>query len=287
MSDHRGRMVLVEPEDPSYGFYYVAERVLHQERSSYQDILVVDTARHGRMLFLDGIIMLTSTTHHVYHEAMAHVPLYLHPEPRRVLVLGGGDGGVVTEVVKHASVTHVDWVELDGAVVTAGREFFPEFAPAFRDPRVHLRVGDGAAFVRETDARYDVCIIDSTDPGPDPDRIALPLVEPEFFGALGRILAPQGVGMQIVSHPYFEKPVFDTVAGRMVKAWPFFALALAPTPFYVSGAWGLGLFANHELDPRTPRPCDLAELRYYNTDIHRALFALPNDVHRQLAELRA
>lgn len=188
----------------SIGFYQALETVenslLFSKQSQYQAIEVHQSRFFGKMLVLDGVIQLTERDADSYNEMMAHVPMFQHSNPKRVLVVGGGDGYVLKEVLKHPSVEHVDHVDLDGDVIKTCEQYFPQWGDAWKDPRAHLHVCDGAKYVRETpDNFYDVIIQDSSDPwiaGEDGVMVPLPsgvLYEEEHICELYRILKPNGI----------------------------------------------------------------------------------------------
>ena len=190
--------------EPSIGFYQAIELVenslLYAKQSKYQSIEVHETKFFGKMLVLDGVIQLTERDADSYNEMMAHVPMFQHPNPKRVLVVGGGDGYVLKEVLKHPSVEHVDHVDLDKDVIETCEKYFPQWGDAWKDPRAHLHICDGAEFVRDTpDNFYDVIIQDSSDPwiaGEDGVMMPLPsgvLYEEEHICELYRVLKPNGV----------------------------------------------------------------------------------------------
>jgi spermidine synthase len=190
--------------EPSIGFYQAIEMVenslLYAKQSKYQSIEVHQTKFFGKMLVLDGVIQLTERDADSYNEMMAHVPMFQHPNPKRVLVVGGGDGYVLKEVLKHPSVERVDHVDLDGDVIKTCETHFPQWGDAWKDPRANLHICDGAKFVRDTpDNFYDVIIQDSSDPwiaGEDGVMMPLPsgvLYEQEHICELYRVLKPNGV----------------------------------------------------------------------------------------------
>lgn len=190
--------------EPSIGFYQAIEVVenslLFAKQSQYQTIEVHQTKFFGKMLVLDGVIQLTERDADSYNEMMAHVPMFQHPNPKRVLVVGGGDGYVLKEVLKHPSVERVDHVDLDEDVIKTCEKHFPQWGDAWKDPRAHLHICDGAKYVRDTaDNYYDVIIQDSSDPwiaGEDGEMMPLPsgvLYEKEHICELYRVLKPNGV----------------------------------------------------------------------------------------------
>jgi len=152
-----------DPCDASHGIFFEATAELAHVKSEWQDIKIIETELHGRIMLLDNVTMLTQSTHHVYHEHMTHIPLACIEDPKSVLVIGGGDGGTVTELVKYPGIERIVLAELDGAVVDVSKEWLPDIASGLSDPRVEIRIGDGAAFLASTPGEWDAVIIDSTD----------------------------------------------------------------------------------------------------------------------------
>ncbi|MEW6228125.1 MAG: polyamine aminopropyltransferase, partial [Bacillota bacterium] len=153
-----------ERQTPGVALSLRVTRTLHRERTRYQDLAVLETVNNGKALILDGCIMTTDLDEFVYHEMIAHVPLCTHPSPRKVLVVGGGDGGTIREILKHSSVDTAVLAEIDERVIEVGREHLPALSSALQDPRCRIMAGDGAEHVRTHPGEYDVIICDSTDP---------------------------------------------------------------------------------------------------------------------------
>jgi len=190
--------------EPSIGFYQAIglteDSLLYETQSLYQDIEVHQTEHFGKLLLLDGVIQLTERDADSYNEMMAHTPMFQHPNPKRVLVIGGGDGYVLKEVLKHPSVTHVDHVDLDEEVIKTCRIYFPQWGDCWDDPRATLHIADGAEYVRSVpDGYYDVVVQDSSDPWAiHADGSTTPLPSGVLYGEshlceLQRILSPNGV----------------------------------------------------------------------------------------------
>jgi len=259
-------------------------RVLFAGQSEFQHVEVVETAAHGRMLLNDGMVMLSERDESVYHEMIVHVPLFVHPEPRRVLVVGGGDGGTVREVLRHRSVEHCRLVEIDGMVIDACREHIPQVAAALDDPRCEVTVADGVAFVHETDETYDVVLIDSTDPvGP-----AAPLFGDAFYASVERVLTDRGIVVSQAETPHYAPAAQLSLLQLLAARFPVTALYNYTNLTYPGGLWSFS-FAS-----RGPRPVsDLDEARigaaglemqYYSPAVHRAAFALPEFQRRPVAD---
>ncbi len=254
---------------------------LARKQSPYQLIEVMETVEYGTLLTLDGLVMITDRDEHVYHEMMTHVPMLAHPNPKRVLVVGGGDGGCLREIVKHPSVEKVTQVEIDGDVVELCKTHFPDIAQAYKNNKVELVIGDAIDYLRRYKGEFDVAIIDGSDPvGP-----AVGLFERSFFSDVYDALRPDGIMSCQIGSPLYSQ---DRIAST-IKHWrEVFTEArayLAHIPTYPSGAWCLGLAAKEpggsSQQPDQVRFLTFSQsLRYYTLDIHRAAFALPADLAR-------
>jgi len=257
------------------------ERTLFRQQSPYQLVEVVETSGFGRALLLDGVLQITEAEEFCYHEMLAHVPLGFHPSPRRVLIIGGGDAGALREVLKHEEVEEVHLVEIDEVVIEATRRCFPQLAVAFDHPKTRLHVADGAQFIREHQRAYDIILVDSTDPGGP----SLPLFTEEFYGRCREALRPEGVLSAQSDSPLFTPEVVRQTYHRLqAVGFPIVEVYLSDAPFYTLGPWAF-VIGSLEHDPRQVRPeraVDL-EARYYNPEVHRACFALPNFVRDLLS----
>ena len=164
----------------SLGLKFKVLDYLYSDRSEFQKIDIVQTESHGKLLAHDGMVMVTEKDEFIYHDMIAHVPMFVHPNPKNVLVIGGGDGGTVREVLRHPSVEKVTMVEIDGMVVEACKKFIPQTSKDLQDPRVQLHIADGVDFVKNTEEKFDVVLVDSSDPiGP-----ATPLFNQDFYNCL-------------------------------------------------------------------------------------------------------
>lgn len=248
-------------------------QVLHCERSPFQEVMVLDTVEFGRMLVLDDVIQTSQRDEFAYHEMMAHVPLFAHPDPRRVLVIGGGDGGVLREVLRHPTVEEAHLAEIDRRVVEVARRYLPELN-AFDDPRARVFFADGIRHVEERPDTYDVIIVDSTDPvGP-----AVALFGTDFHRAVFRALRPGGIFVQQSESPFFNRDLIRRVQASLRTVFPVTALYWGVVPTYPGGLWTYSV-ATRGPDPRAPRAGAWEALRlatrYYTPEVHRAAFVLP------------
>lgn len=247
-------------------------RTLHSEETPFQRLAVVETCQFGRMLILDNIIQTTVADEFVYHEMISHVALNTHKRPRSVLVIGGGDGGVVRELVKHHSVEKVVHCEIDGAVIEASRKYLPEISCALDNPRVKIIVDDGIKHVRENKNTYDVIIVDSTDPmGP-----AEGLFSAEFYKDIYESLTLDGIFVAQTESPFFNKELIQRLHQDISSIFPVTRLFLANIPTYPGGLWSFTM-GSKKHDPLEVTGDNFPKLdtKYYSPEIHRACFVLP------------
>lgn len=248
---------------------------LFKGKSPFQTVEVVQTAGHGKLLLIDGMTMVSERDEFVYHEMIAHPALFLHPKPKRVLVIGGGDGGSVREVLKHRSVDRCVLVEIDGLVVSASRKYIPQTAGALSDKRAEVLIDDGVKFVAETKEKFDVVIVDSTEPfGP-----AKELFGPAFYKNVKRILTEDGIVASQAGSPFYEISTIKNLMGITRKIFPVVEVCLFNNLTYPGGLWAF-TFATKGLHPiKDFRPARVKaaklKLRWYNADIHAGSFALP------------
>lgn len=268
---------------PDFHQAFEVSRVLYEGQSGFQGIVVFENPRFGRVLVLDGVIQTTERDEFCYHEMITHVPIVAHGAAKRVLVIGGGDGGCLREALKHP-VEKATMVELDDTVVKLCREFMPSLsAGAFDDPRTDLRFMDGIRFMAETDETFDVIIVDSTDPI-GPGEV---LFTEEFYRDCCRCLTERGI---LVTQSGVTFMQADEAAGtyqRMRGLFADAALYVTQVPTYTAGFMTLGWGARSPAPRNTPveelerrvAALDL-DTRYYSARVHHAAFALPVYIER-------
>jgi spermidine synthase len=262
-----------------YGQEFRIDELLYEVKTGHQHLIIFQNTKFGRVLVLDGIVQTTEKDEFIYHEMMAHVPILAHGRARRVLIVGGGDGGLLREVTRHPQVIDVTQVEIDAQVIDLCRRYLPNHSQgAFEDPRVNIVIDDGLGFARRTEDRFDVIISDSTDPiGPGEA-----LFQEDFYAACRRCLAPGGILVTQNGVPFLQLDEVETTARRISRVfadWHFYAAAV---PAYTGGvmtfAWGS--------DDKTLRHTGIEVLRqrfaaaeintrYYTPELHIAAFALP------------
>ena len=257
---------------------------LYSGKSYYQQIEVFDSYEFGRVLVLDGYIMLTEKDEYIYHEMMVHVPMACNPDIRRVLVIGAGDGGTVRELCRYDSITQIDMVEIDEQVVKVCKEYLPQTACRLEDPRVHIYYEDGLKFVRRVEDTYDLIIVDSTDPfGPGEG-----LFTKEFYGNCFTALREHGILTNQHESTYYDSytSMVSRTHRRMRSVVPVAMVYQAHIPTYPSGHWLFG-FASKNIHPVYDFKPEIweqlgLETKYYNTQLHTGCFALPNTVREVL-----
>jgi spermidine synthase len=268
--------------EPPYGGLEQRYRVrarLHAETSPWQTLEVLDLEGPGRALILAGTLQTSRNEEFTYHEPLVHIPMFAHPNPHRVLVIGGGDGGALRHVLLHPSVDRALEVEIDQVVVQASLRFLPEISGgAYSDPRAELKIQDGVRFIAETSERFDVILIDSTDPvGP-----AAALISDEFLQAARRALAPGGLLAIQSGSPISQPREWLATVSAVKRAFSIARPYLGYVPIYPAMLWSW-VIGSDEIDPASIDEVSTrarldkmrSELRVYNTGVHRAAFALP------------
>ncbi|MDV2684563.1 polyamine aminopropyltransferase [Alkalihalophilus sp. As8PL] len=264
-----------EKQTERFGITAKIKRTLHSEKTDFQQLDVVETEEFGNMLVLDGMVMTTEKDEFVYHEMVAHVPLFTHPNPKNVLVVGGGDGGVIREVLKHPSVERATLVEIDGKVIEYSKKYLPTIAGALDDARVDVQVDDGFMHIAKAENEYDVIMVDSTEPvGP-----AVKLFEKGFYEGISRALKEDGIFVAQTDNPWFHKDLLTQVQRDVREIFPITRVYTANIPTYPSGLWTftMGSKKHDPLEVPEERFHEI-ETKYYTKDLHKASFALPKFV---------
>lgn len=257
-------------------YSYEVDKVLYKGKSAFQDIMVFENPFFGRILVLDGVVQITERDEFFYHEMLAHVVMSSHPDPKRVIVIGGGDGGTVREVLRHKSVEKVYFIEIDEAVLNVSKKFFPRVACGMNDKRVEIKCMDGAEFVKGRNSDIDVVIVDST----DIVGFAKSLFTKKFFGSIKRCLAPEGMFVTLSESLHFHKEIVKEVQDTMRQVFPIVDLYTAPLATYAGNWWSFSV-GSKKLDPRQIRRTDRIRTKYYSPDIHKSAF-LPGDMYKRL-----
>lgn len=272
---------------PGQKFSLQVEKVLFRGKSAFQDVLVFKSTTYGHVLVLDGVIQLTERDEFAYQEMITHLPLFAHTRPKRVLVVGGGDGGVLREVVKHDCVEEIVMCEIDSMVCDVAKKYFPDtVATAFADPRVTLVHADAAVYLQANAInKFDVIIVDSSDPvGP-----AEVLYQAEFYQNLKHALTPDGVICTQGECLWLHLDLIVDVMRRCQSLFPTVNYAYTTIPTYPSGQIGFIMCSLGQSVAKPTRAPDVEmskTLRYYNAKVHEASFVLPTFAEAKIATVR-
>ncbi len=275
---------------PNWGQRFRVTRELARTRSAFQDIAVVETESHGRVMLLDGVVQITEADEFVYQEMLAHVPLLAHGRAKSVLIIGAGDGGVLRRVLQHRTVRRAVMAEIDGEVIRLSKELLPAIGgAAWNDPRAEVIVGDGIDYVtRAPDDGFDVIIVDST----DPIGVGEVLFTDAFYQNCARALTAHGVVVNQCGVPFMQSAELRETSARRARCFPHVSAYVAAVPTYVGGFMALGWAAKdptlaavpvEELRRRAKAAGVLGTTRYWTPEIQAGSFNLPPYVAECLA----
>ncbi len=273
---------VTENQTPDLSLSIRSTETVFRKRSDYQNILIVNTPQYGKILLLDNTIQTTEKDEFIYHEMIAHVALYSHPTPSHILVIGGGDGGTVREVLKHQSVSLVELAEIDREVVEASKKHFPHLSSGFSDHRCKIIIADGIKYIKKSGGSYDIVIVDSTDPvGP-----AANLFSKDFYTALYTSLNTDGIFVSQTESPFLHIDFIIKTHKTLSNLFPIVHVYIAPIPTYPSGLWSFTI-ASKKYDPSIPLRTEAIETKYYVPEIHKASFILPRFLEDALRTSKA
>ncbi len=269
----------VETLHDNYAQALREDRVFYDSETDHQRLRVFENGRFGRVLTLDGVVQTTEGDEFMYHEMLAHVPILAHGAAKRVLVIGGGDGGMAREVLRHTSVDHCTMVEIDAGVVDFSKEYLPALSDGvFDDPRLDLVIADGAAFMAEKHEPFDVIIVDSTDPI-GPGEV---LFTDSFYGHAARLLTPDGILVTQNGVPFMQPDELRQTMRAFRTLFPDWGCYLTHVPSYAGGpmalGWGSMSVKGRDVDLAVLKQRFAAaglQTRYYTPEVHKAAFALP------------
>ncbi len=270
---------------------YEVERVLYELQTEHQHLVLFEHPFFGKMLMLDGATQVTTADEFVYHEMMTHVPIFAHGNAKDVLIVGGGDCGIAEEVLKHKSVKRLTQVEIDASVVEFAKEHFPEFTkPVLADKRFDLVIDDGMKYVAKTDRRFDVIIVDSTDPQ-GPGKV---LFSDKFYAACRRCMAKGAVLVTQNGVPIFQADELTEGIAKFRRLFADGTCYVAAIPTYVGGHMAMGFATDNAKLRRASvktiagryRKAGSFSTRYWTPEVHVAAFALPRFIAEKVAKAR-
>jgi spermidine synthase len=260
----------------SHGIFFEIKRTLFKKKSRFQEIEVIENPYFGHILFLDGLVQTTEKDEFFYHEMLVHPAMAAHPMPRQVLIIGGGDGGALKQTLLYP-IEKVRMVEIDPDVIEVSKKYFPWLLPSLEDERADIVVAEGKEFLIDSEDLYDVIFIDSSEPvGP-----SVSLHEKNFYKLIRDKLAPHGIACAQMGAPFCQTDSLKNAKNDLKDVFGIVRFYLAPVPTYPGGSWCY-VYLSDEVDPfalkRNPPP----GLKYYNQEIHKASFALPNYLQKIL-----
>lgn len=272
-----------EKQNDNVQISYKINKINHTEKTPYQEMAVIETEQYGRMLVLDHFVMLEDTNEFIYHEMISHVPLFTHPNPVKVAVIGGGDGGVIREVIKHPSVKKAVLIEIDKRVVEISKEYFPKVSSALNNERVDVLYEDGIKYMQEHKNEFDVVLVDSTDPvGP-----AVGLFAIDFYKSIYEALKVDGILVSQTESPFDNAELLKKVNQSFKSLFPITKVYTAFIPTYPTGMWTFTM-GSKKYDPAQVNVSEIKwsdyETNYINQEIFKSCFALPNFLKRLLGQ---
>lgn len=276
-----------EPHTPDVKLSIRVDRQLYSGQSEFQQIDVFESQEFGRFLVLDGYVMLTEKDEFIYHEMIVHVPMAVHPNVKKVLLIGAGDGGAVRELVRYPEIEQIDLVEIDEEVIKVSMDYLPKVSCELRNERVKIHLEDGLKFVRSKENEYDLIIVDSTDPfGPGEG-----LFTKEFYGNCYKALKEDGIMVNQHESPFYEADATACMRAhkRIVESFPISRVYQAHIPTYPSGHWLFGFASKkyhpvHDMDEERWLAREL-ETKYYTPKLHEGAFCLPAYVEKLLRKV--
>ena len=258
---------------------YPIEKVLYEKKSAFQEILVVESPHFGKMLILDGVVQVDEKYEYLYHEMIVHVPMFAHPNPEDVLIIGGGDGGSLREVLKHKTVKRAVLVDIDKEVIETSKKFFPTLSSGFEDNRAIILNEDGYKYIKECESEFDIVIVDST----DPVGFAHVLVTEEFFRFVFKALKDDGIYVGQTESLLYHNEMLSRIQRDLRKVFPIVDLYTSVIPIYAGYWWSFSV-GSKKYNVREPsREVDI-ETKLYSPSVHKHAF-LPEDIYKKLIKM--
>jgi spermidine synthase len=260
-------------------YCYDVEEILYKGKSKFQEIKVIRNPYYGKMLILDDVVQITERDEFFYHEMLTHVVMHANPHPKKIIVIGGGDGGVVREVLKHKTVEKVYFVEIDEEVINVSKRFFPNVSSGIDDPRVEIKIMDGAEFItKRKNSDIDAVIIDST----DIIGFARSLFTTDFFTSVKNCLTNEGMFVTHTESLHFHKDMVIEIQEVLKRVFPVVDLYTAPIATYPGNWWAFAV-ASKGLSPRERRCNPKIKTKYYSDEIHKQSF-MPKGMYEKLMQ---
>jgi len=260
----------IEFHSRSSGIYLSVRSVLYRKRTKYQEILVFENDFFGRVLALDNLIMTTTKDEFIYHEMLSHIPMKSHPNPKSILVIGGGDGGTLREVLKYP-IDKAYLVEIDEEVINVSKLFFPELSKSFDDRRVNVVIMDAIEWVKKSNEKFDVVLIDST----DPVGIAEGLISESFLENVKKLMNDISVICIQSESPFYHLEILEKIYKTFKSVFSNAYVYTAPIPTYPGGYWSFTISFIGLSVPGIRNQYTIQNLKFYNDEIYKSCFSLP------------
>ena len=257
-------------------YSYKIKDVIYSGKSKYQEILVLESDDFGKILVLDGVVQLTERDEFFYHEMLAHVTLHAHRKPESVLIIGGGDGGTLREVLKHETVKNVQIVELDKEVIEISKRYFPSLSCGYTDVRVHIEEMDGSTFVQQTGEKFDAVLVDSTDPVGSAEC----LFTEKFFQDIHSVLNEDGIMAIQTESLHFHRHFVIDVQKKLRNVFEIVGLYVVPLATYAGNWWTFSI-ASKKYQPSQPYRKHTVDTKYYDDQVHCNAF-IPDKLYKRL-----
>lgn len=269
LSEENGDLWLTEDERENLKISYRIKEIVYEEKSPFQHIMILNSYDFGRMLVLDGVVQTTSVDGHIYNEMITHVPLNIHPNVKKVLIIGGGDCGAAKEVCKYPLIEQIDMVEIDEKVVQASKSYLPAVSGNLSDQRVHFIFDDGVKFVQNKEKEYDLIIVDSSDPiGP-----AAVLFEKDFYQSIGKALKDDGIMVCQSQSPIFHQTIMRQTYKHIGEIFKEVMMYTAVVPTYPGGLWSFTIGSKKY---KNILEFQQKDTKYVNEEVAKSSFSLPN-----------
>jgi spermidine synthase len=271
---------------PHWGQWFTESEIIFRQKTDFQDLVIFQNPLFGKVLSLDGVIQHTQADEAVYHEMMVHVPLLTHDNPQTVLIIGGGDGGIIREVLKHPNIERAVLVDIDQAVVDLSKKYLPHISKgAFDHPKIHIIIQDASLFVKECKETFDIIICDSTDPI-GPGEV---LFTSEFYGDCKKLLNKNGIFVNQNGVPFMQPSELTLTMNNRKPHFNHVTFYIAPVPTYAGGHMAFGFASDKKykvseavLEERLLKL--KTDLFYYTPEVHKASFALPNFMKKEMGD---
>ncbi|MEO0197634.1 MAG: polyamine aminopropyltransferase [candidate division WOR-3 bacterium] len=267
----------IEYHSRSSGLYLKIDKLLYKKKSKYQEILVFENEFFGRVLALDNLIMTTTRDEFIYHEMLVHIPLKSHPNPKKILIIGGGDGGTLREVLKYP-IEKAILVEIDEEVINVSKQFFPELSISFNDKRAEIIIMDAIEWVKTSNEKFDVILVDST----DPIGIAEGLIGEEFLRNLKNIMLENSIVCIQSESPFYHLDILKDIYFKFKKLFSNAFVYTVPIPTYPGGYWSFTISFNALKFPAIRNNYKVENVKFYNDEIYKSVFSLPTFLKENL-----